>query len=156
MLNLIGCILLLSPIPCINSTPFDANSISAIEARKHEFLVQLADNWIQAGCPIRWKHTEWKFDEIEPHWAGALAALRLARSQTEIAQANAFFSAMLVDWKIDPDMRVCEVLHSYYLFRDDPNLAPAARKHLLELIHFKPAPRRIHRSGNSARQKIMP
>jgi hypothetical protein len=138
--------LLLSPVPCIASGSFEADSVPAIEARKHAFLVQLADNWIQAGYPIQWKHTEWKFDEIEPHWAGALAALRLARSQTEIKQANVFFSAMPVDWKIDPDMRICEVLHSYYLFRDDPNLSPAARKHLLELIHFRPAPRRINQS----------
>jgi hypothetical protein len=136
----------LSPIPCVDSTSFDVNGISAIEARKHEFLVQLADNWIQAGYPIQWKHAEWKFDEIEPDWAGALAALRLARSQTEIAQANAFFSAMPIDRKIDPDMRVCEALHAYYLFRDDPKLSSAARKHLLELVHFRPAPRRIHRS----------
>jgi hypothetical protein len=96
--------------------------------------------------PIQWKHEEWKFDEIEPHWAGALAALRLARSRAEIAQANAFFSAMPIDKKIDPDMRVCEALHAYYLFRDDPNLTSAARKHLLELLHFKPAPQRINPS----------
>jgi hypothetical protein len=147
MLDPIRCIiLLLSCVPCVDSKSSDVNSITAIEARKHAFLVQLADYWIQAGYPIQWKHAEWKFDEIEPHRAGALAALRLARSQAEIVQANAFFSAMPIDRKIDPDMRVCEVLHAYYLFRDDPNLSSAARKHLLELIHFKPAPRRIHQS----------
>jgi hypothetical protein len=146
MLNLIVCILFLSPILCAGQGPFEVNDVPAIEARKRAFLVQLADNWIQAGYPIHWKHAEWKFDEIEPYWAGALAALRLAWSQAEITQANAFFSAMPIDKKIDPDMRVCEALHAYYLFRDDPNLGSAARKHLLELVHFKPAPRRIHQS----------
>lgn len=124
----------------------EADRTAAVEGRKRAFLAQLADAWRQAGYPIQWKHEEWKFDEIEPHWAGALAALRLARSRAEVAQANAFFSAMPLDEKIDPDMRVCEVLHSYYLFRDDPNLSPAARERLLALVHFRPAPRRFNPS----------
>jgi hypothetical protein len=146
MQHSIQCVLFLSFIPCVNCFSSDVDRIAAVEERKHAFLVQLADHWIQAGYPIHWKHEEWKFDEIEPHWSGALAALRLARSPAEIAQANTFFSAMPLDEKIDPDMRVCEALHAYYLFRDDPNLTSAARKRLFELVHFKPAPRRIHPS----------
>ena len=146
MQNLIRCILFLSFILCVDCLSDDVHRVAEVEGRKRAFLMQLADDWMREGCPIQWKHEEWKFDEIEPHWAGALAALRLARSQTEIAQANAFFSAMPIDKKIDPDMRVCEALHAYYLFRDDPNLKSAARKRLLELVHFRPAPQRIHPS----------
>ena len=146
MLNLIQCVLLLTPILYVNCISSEVNRVAAIEGRKHAFLVQLANSWGKGEYPIHWKHAEWKFDEIEPCWAGAMAALRLARSKTEMSQANAFFSAMPIDKKIDPDMRMCEVLHTYYLFRDDPNMNSAARKRLLELIHFKPAPRRINPS----------
>jgi hypothetical protein len=117
-----------------------------MQQRKQIFLIRSADFWKQAGYPIRWKHQEWKFDEIEPNWQGALAAMYLKRSPEEIAKANAFFQAMPIDWKIDPDMRVCEVLHTYYLFRNDPNLTPAAKKRLLDIIHFQPAPRRLNPS----------
>ena len=116
------CVLFLSFILCADCLSGQTDHAATVEDRKRAFLVQLADGWMQEGYPIAWKHEEWKFNEIEPHWAGALAALRLARSPTEIAQANAFFSAMPLDEKIDPDMRVCEALHSYYLFRDDPKL----------------------------------
>ncbi len=139
-------VLLIFSILYIDVKASEVNYATAVEGRKRAFLVQLADSWIRAGYPIHWKHDEWKFDEIEPNWGGALAALHLARSQTEIEQANAFFSSMPIDEKIDPDMRVCEALHAYYLFRDDPNLNSASREHLLELVHFKPAPRRINPS----------
>lgn len=117
-----------------------------IAKRRQAFLVQLADDWKRVGYPIQWKHDEWKFDEIEPNWSGALAAMRLKRSPEELAKANAFFEAMPLDERIDYDMRVCEVLHTYYLFRDDPDLSVKARRHLLELAHFKPAPRRMNAS----------
>jgi hypothetical protein len=49
---------------------------------------------------------------------------------------------MPIDRKIDPDMRVCEALHALYLFRDKREFTAAARRHLLEVIHVEPAPRR--------------
>ncbi len=119
---------------------------AAVAQRKRAFLAQLADDWIQAGCPIAWKHDEWKHNEIEPNWAGALAVMYLKRSPPEVAKADAFFEAMPIDKKIDPDMRVCEALHAYYLFRDDPDLSSGARRRLLDIVHFKPAPRRINPS----------
>lgn len=146
MPRLMKCVLLVSSILYVDCRSSELNRVAAVAGRKRAFLVQLADNWVRAGYPIQWKHAEWKFDEIEPNWAGALAALLLTRSQTEVAQANAFFSTMPIDKKIDPDMRVCEALHAYYLFRDDPNLSSAARRHLLELMHFRPTPRRINPS----------
>lgn len=118
----------------------------AADTRKREFLKQLADAWATAGYPTRWKYEEWKFDEIEPNWAGALAAMHLKRTADEVSKADAFFAAMPLDEKIDPDMRVCEAIHTYYLFRDDPALSPAARKRLLDIIRFNPAPRRINPS----------
>jgi hypothetical protein len=146
MQSVLRGVLFLSSLLCADCLSGQTDRVAAVEERKHAFLVQLADSWMHAGYPVAWKQEEWKFDEIEPHWAGALAALRLARAPTEITQANAFFSAMPLDEKIDPDMRVCEALHSYYLFRDDPKLNSAAREHLLKLVHFKSAPRRIHPS----------
>ncbi|MBP7936968.1 MAG: DUF1080 domain-containing protein [Phycisphaerae bacterium] len=119
---------------------------AAVQQRRRAFLEQLADNWMRAGAPVAWAHAEWKFDEIEPNWAGALAAMYLKRSPAEIAKADAFFEAMPIDPVVDPDMRVCEGLHAYYLFRDDPGLSSAARKRLLELIHVEPAPRRLNPS----------
>ncbi len=124
----------------------DDGTSAAVEGRRREFLKQLADAWAGAGYPVQWKHQEWKFDEIEPNWAGALAAMHLKRTPEEVAKADAFFAAMPLDEKIDPDMRVCEAIHTYYLFRDDPALSPAARKRLLDIIHFRPAPRRINPS----------
>ena len=117
-----------------------------MQRRKQVFLVRSADFWKQAGYPIQWKHEEWKFNEIEPNWQGALAALWLKRSPEEIARANAFFEVMPLDRNIDPDMRVCEALHTYYLFRNDPNLTSAAKKRLQRIIHFEPAPRRLNPS----------
>jgi len=117
-----------------------------VEERKREFLGRLVDDWAAAGYPIQWKHDEWKFDEIEPNWSGALAAMYLKRKPDEVAKADAFFSAMPLDEKIDPDMRVCEVIHSYYLLRDDPALSSTARRRLLDIIRFRPAPRRINPS----------
>ncbi len=117
-----------------------------MEERRHEFLNWLADQWAAAGHPIQWKHEEWKFDEIEPNWAGALAAMHLKRTPAEVAKADALFAAMPLDERIDPDMRVCEAIHTYYLFRDDPSLSPAARKRLLDIIRFRPAPRRVNPS----------
>jgi len=146
MLRLMKCLLLVSFILYVDCKSSEVDRAAAVERRKREFLVQLADSWIKAGYPIHWKHEEWKFDEIEPNWGGALAALHLRRSETEIERANELFSSMPIDEKIDPDMRVCEALHAYYLFRDDPNLSAASRRHLLELVHFKPAPRRINPS----------
>lgn len=106
----------------------------------------MADAWMHAGYPIAWKHAEWKHDEVEPNWAGALAALRLKRSPAETRRAASFFEGMPLDEKIDPDMRVCQALHAYYLFRDDPDLTPPARRRLLDILRFKAAPRRIHPS----------
>ena len=146
MQNLMRCVLILSSILCVDCSSSEGDRVVAVEQRKREFLVQVADNWIRMGYPVQWKHKEWKFDEIALNWTGALAALRLARSPAEIAQADNFFRNMPIDEKVDGDMRVCEALHSYYLFRDDPNLSSAARKHLLELVRFKPAPRRINPS----------
>lgn len=117
-----------------------------IAQRKREFLVQRIDDWVRAGYPIEWPHDEWKHDEIEPNWSGALAAMHLKRNEEEIARANAYFEKMPLDEKIDPDMRVCEALHAYYLFRDDPDLSSAARRRLLEIVRFRPAPQRINSS----------
>ena len=102
--------------------PTDANVLSATmrvtgEADNGIYPMHVAVDVGEDGV------IEWKFDEIEPNWAGALAAMRLKRSPEEVAKANAFFEAMPIDEKIDPDMRVCEALHAYYLFRDDPALA---------------------------------
>ncbi|HPD29812.1 MAG TPA: DUF1080 domain-containing protein [Phycisphaerae bacterium] len=130
---------------CAATSP-DIDSAVAVEKRKREFLGRLADDWAAAGHPIQWKHEEWKFDEIEPNWSGALAAMHLKRNREEVSKADAFFAAMPLDEKIDPDMRVCEAIHAYYLFRDDPSLSPAARKRLLDIMHALPAPRRINPS----------
>lgn len=119
---------------------------AGVEARKREFLGLLADRWAAAGYPIQWKHQEWKFDEIEPNWSGALAAMYLNRAPGEVSKADAFFAAMPLDETVDSDMRVCEAIHSYYLFRDHPALSPAARRRLLDIIRFRPAPRRINPS----------
>jgi hypothetical protein len=119
---------------------------SAVEQRKREFLAERVDEWSRAGYPVKWKHDEWKFNEVEPNWAGALAAMYLKRSPEEIARADRFFAEMPLDEEIDPDMRVCEALHSYYLFRDDPQLSSAARQRLLDIVRFRPAPRRINDS----------
>jgi hypothetical protein len=124
-----------------------AGSSQTVADRKRAFLQQRVDEWRRADYPVQWKHDEWKFNEIEPNWAGALAAMWLKRSTEEVARADAFFAAMPIDKKIDPDMRVCEALHAFYLFRHDPDLSPAAREHLLNIVHLEPAPRRLNPSG---------
>ncbi len=118
----------------------------AVAHRKRAYLTMLADRWQQAGYPVAWKHEEWKFDEVEPNWDGALAAMVLKRSPEEVAKAGAFFAAMPLDERCDPDMRVCEALHAYHLFRRDPNLSSDGRQRLLDIIQFEPPPRRIHPS----------
>ncbi|MGQ9652289.1 MAG: hypothetical protein ACUVXJ_19525, partial [Phycisphaerae bacterium] len=138
----------LSIAACISgvcpATGADVNPALAVETRKREFLGRLADDWAAAGHPIQWKHDEWKSNEIEANWAGALAAMHLKRTVEEVSKANTFFAAMPFDEKINPDMRVCEAIHAYYLFRDDFLVNSAARKRLLDIMHGLPAPRRIN------------
>lgn len=124
----------------------EADIHAAVESRKRAFLADRVDVWARSGYPVEWKHDEWKFDEIEPNWAGAHAALYLKRTKEEIVKANEFLAAMPLDEKIDADMRVCEALHTYYLFRDDPDLTVPARQRLLDIIRHRSAPRRINPS----------
>jgi len=131
--------------PTSRATPGEPME-QGIARRKRAYLQMLADRWREAGYPIAWKHEEWKFDEIEPNFDGALAAMVLKRSREELARADAFFAAMPLDERCDPDMRVCQALHAYYLFREDPDLSASARRRLLEIIRFKPAPCRIYPS----------
>jgi hypothetical protein len=72
-------ILLLSSVMS-SSASEGGKGLADIDGRKRAFLTQLADNWLRAGAPVKWVHEEWKFDEIEPNWAGALAAMALKRS----------------------------------------------------------------------------
>jgi hypothetical protein len=144
----IACLLCALPAASTAAVPGpgDPDPGSALERRKRAFCERMADDWAREGYPIGWKHAEWKHDEVEPNWAGALAAMLLKRSAEEVRKADAFFASMPLDEKVDPDMRVCEALHAYHLFRDDPDLGPAARRRLLAVIRFRPAPRRIHPS----------
>ncbi len=124
------------------------NYVSQVQTRKIRFLANRIDDWKAAGYPLVWREgKEWKFDEIEPCWAGAHAALLLKRSLEEIEKANYFFANAPVDWTCDPDMRMCKLLHSYYSFKNDPDLLPEAREYLLSLVTAVEAPRRIYKSS---------
>ncbi len=94
------------------------------------------------GFPLHVAQEEWKWNEIAPCWIGAHACLALKRSAEEVARANEFFREAPIDWKFDPDMRFCELLHSYFAFRDDPALSREARERLLALFSEHRGPRR--------------
>lgn len=123
-----------------------ACAADGIQDRKRAFLAAQADAWRDAGYPFQSAHEEWKFDEIEPNWMGALGMLALKRTPDEMARANAYLAVMPLDEKTDPDMRVCEALHTYFLFRDDPDLSPDARRGILAVIRHKAPPHRVYRS----------
>lgn len=131
---------------CAGAAPADYHA-SQVQARKLKFLADRVDWWKSAGYPlIQYEGREWKFDEIEPCWAGAHAALVLKRDKGEIEKANWFFANAPIDWDCDPDMRVCELLHSYYAFKDDKDFTQAAKDRLLAIFDTREAPRRIEKS----------
>lgn len=139
--------LLLAFALCVQSSANDDRA-SQVEARKARFLNDRIDEWKAAGYPlVQLEGKEWKFNEIEPCWAGAHAALLLKRDPEEVAKANWFFANAPVDWEVDPDMRLCELLHSYYAFRSDPALAQPARKHLESVFAEREPPRRVFPSS---------
>ncbi len=132
--------------------PADDLHTSQVAARKKRFLADRIEDWMAAGCPlVQYEGKEWKFDEIEPCWAGAHAAMLLKRTPEEAAKANWFFANAPVDWECDPDMRICELLHSYYAFKDDRDLGAAAKAHLLSVLTSEEAPRRLCKSSWSFR-----
>lgn len=123
-----------------------------VAARKVRFLADRVDEWAEAGYPlVQHEGLEWKFNEIEPCWAGAHAALLLKRNEAEVTRANWFFENAPVDWDTDPDMRMCELLHSWYAFHDDPDLSAEADANLRRLLSTREAPRRVFRSSWSFR-----
>lgn len=133
----------LSTVPAMGAGADD--HASRVREREARFLGDRIDWWKRAGYPqVHLEGREWKFDEIEPCWAGAHAALLLKRSPEEIEEANRFFARAPVDWECDPDMRICELLHSYYAFKDDPSFTKEAREHLLSVFRLKEAPRRLN------------
>ena len=120
---------------------------SQVESRKLRFLADRVDWWRGAGYPsVQHEGQEWKFDEIEPCWAGAHAALLLKRNAEETDKANLFFAHAPIDWDCDPDMRVCELLHSYYAFKDDPQFTAPAKQRILQILETKEPPRRLYPS----------
>lgn len=123
-----------------------ASAFASIADRKTEFLTARVDWWKAESFPTSRSYEEWKWDEIEPCWAGALAAMSLKRNAEEIARANAYFEVMPIDWDTDPDMRVCEILHTYYLFRDDPAMSKKALGNWEKMLADHPAPRRLGKS----------
>jgi len=119
-------------------------SIAGYDDRRRSFLAQRVREWREMGYPLRVEHEEWKFDEICPCWSGAHAALYLNAGKKEIAQANRWFEECPIDWKIDPDMRVCEVLASYCTFLSRPEFSDRARARITEVIEKEPGPRRVY------------
>jgi hypothetical protein len=110
--------------------------------RKVACMQKWVNAWKQAGYPPTATDREWKFDEIEPAWAAAHSALLLGGLEEEAAAANEFLASMYVDWKVDPDMRVCEAAASYFQLGPLDRLTPEARNRLREIIVGRPAPDR--------------
>ena len=124
------------------STTFASIAPQDVTRRKTDYLVRWADEWRSSGYNMVPNEKEWKWDEYDPTWYGALAAMKLKRSPAEIEKANEYFSRMTEGGT----MRGAEAAHTLYLFKDDRDLNEAARKRLWELVVETPAPKKINPS----------
>ncbi len=136
----LSCVVLLlsTLLPAAHSE----TGLSDVVRRKHECLMRWADQWRDSGYPMQPDPREWKWDEYDPTWYGALAAVKLKRSRLEIEKANDYLSGMTEGGT----MRAAEAIHTLYLFRDDPDLSEAARLRLRHLTIDTPAAKRIYES----------
>ena len=110
--------------------------------RKNDYLIRWADQWRDSGYQMEPDAREWKWDEFDPTWCGAIAAMRLKRSDAEVAKANEYLAKM----SEGGSMRAAEAIHTLYLFKEDPQLSEAARRRLWHLTVETPAPKRIYDS----------
>ena len=116
--------------------------LSDVLRRKHDYLVQWANQWRDSGYRMDPDPREWKWNEYDPTWYGAIAAMKLKRSRLEIAKANDYLSGMTEG----ATMRAAEAIHTLYLFKDDPDLSESARQRLRFLTIKTPAAKRIYES----------